>query len=80
MNRTDMMRQLQDIFRDLFEDDAIEITDATTAADIEDWDSLAHIELVAMVENHFHIRFSLGEINSFANVGEMCDCVLKHLA
>ena len=80
MNRTEIMSQLQETFRELFEDDEIEISDATTAADIEAWDSLAHIELISMVENQFRIHFSLGEINSFANVGEMCDCILKHLA
>lgn len=80
MERTDVMNHLQSIFRELFEDDGIEISDRTTASDIEDWDSLAHIELIAMVEAAFSIHFTLGEINSFANVGEMCDCVLKHLA
>lgn len=79
MTHEKLMNELQDIFRDLFEDEDIVLEDSTTATDIEDWDSLMHMELIATVEAHFHIRFSLGEINNFANVGELCDCILKHL-
>lgn len=79
MTCTEIMEQLQGIFREQFDDEDIQVEDSTTADDIEDWDSLAHMELIATVEEHFRIRFSLGEINSFANVGEMCDCIVKHL-
>ena len=79
MTHAELMNELQDIFRELFEDENIVIEDSTMAADIEDWDSLTHLELIATVEARFHIRFTLGEINSFGNVGEMCDCILKHL-
>lgn len=79
MNRQEIMEKLNGIFCELFEDDDIRITDETTAKDIEDWDSLAHLQLIAMVEGAFSIRFSLGEINGFANVGELCDAVQKRL-
>lgn len=79
MTHEEVMHTLQDIFRELFDDEDIIIKDTTTAADIDDWDSLMHMELIATVEAHFHIRFTIGEINSFANVGEMCDCILRHV-
>ena len=79
MNRQEIMEQLKGSFCELFDDDGIQITDEMTAKDIEDWDSLAHLQLIAMVESAFSIRFSLGEINSFANVGELCDAVLRRL-
>lgn len=80
MTRNELMAGLQEIFREQFDDETIVLKDETTAADIEDWDSLAHMELIARVEAQYSIQFSLGEINSFANVGEMRDCILKHLS
>ena len=79
MSREEIMRKVNDIFRELFEDDNLAIYDATTANDIEEWDSLTHLELITMVEQTFDIQFTLGEINGFANVGAMCDCILKHI-
>lgn len=79
MSREEIMRKVNDIFRELFEDDDLAVYDATTANDIEEWDSLTHLELITMVEQTFDIQFTLGEINGFANVGAMCDCILKHI-
>lgn len=80
MTHEALMDRLQIIFRDQFDDDSIVIADATCAADIEDWDSLAHMELIDTVEKTFGVHFTLGEINSFQNVGDMCACILKKLA
>lgn len=80
MTRQQIMEKLEDIFREQFDDDEIVLKDETTASDIEDWDSLAHMELISTIEGEFAMRFSMGEINSFANVGQMADCIQKHLA
>lgn len=80
MNKEQIMDRLNGVFRELFDDEDIVVVDETTANDIEDWDSLAHLELITMVETEFQIRFTLGEINSFANVGEMCSCIERHLS
>ena len=80
MTHAQVLEQLQGIFQEQFDDEDIVVTDETSAKDIEDWDSLAHMELIATVEGHFNIRFSLGEVNSFANVGEMCNAIVKHKA
>lgn len=79
MTKNELMEKLTAIFRDQFDDDTLEISDATTANDIEDWDSLAHLQLISAIEETLDIHFTLGEINSFANVGEMAECILKHL-
>lgn len=61
--------KLQEIFRDIFDDDTLVIENSTTAADIEDWDSLAHIQLIAAIEKAFHVKFTLKEVVSAENVG-----------
>lgn len=78
MNREQVMEKINGVFHEVFEDDSLVVTDQTTASDIEDWDSLAHLQLIAQIEQTFGIKFSLGEITGFANVGEMCDSVIKH--
>lgn len=80
MTHAEIMEKIQQIFRNVFDDDLLAVTDETTARDIEDWDSLTHLELIATAEETFQVHFSLGEINNFENVGAMCDCVLKHLS
>ncbi len=79
MTHEQVMERLTKIFQELFDDESIVLTDETTAADIEDWDSLAHMELISETEAVFEIHFTLGEITNFANVGEMCNCIMKHL-
>ncbi len=79
MEREQVYQELNEIFRDVFDDDTIEVTEATTSDDIEDWDSLEHINLVVAVENTFHIKFKMGEVNSMKNVGEMVEIILQRI-
>lgn len=62
--------KLEAIFRDIFDDESIILTDETNSSDIPDWDSLAHIQLIAAIEDKFGIKFTLGEAVSAENVGE----------
>lgn len=55
----------------------IVVTDETTSADIEDWDSLTHITLIAEVESAFSIKFSMKAVLDMKNVGEMADLIEK---
>ena len=67
--------RLNKVFRDVFDDDSINVTPKTTAKDIEDWDSLEHITLISAVEREFKMKFKMGEISSMKNVGEMASIV-----
>ena len=67
--------RLNKVFRDVFDDDSITVNPKTTANDIEDWDSLEHITLIAAVEKEFKMKFKMGEIASMKNVGEMANTV-----
>ena len=79
MTREEVYERLNEVFRDVFDDEDITVNDATTADDIEDWDSLEHINLVVAVEKEFRIKFNMGEVNSFKNVGEMVDIILARV-
>lgn len=71
--------QLNQVFREVFDDDSIEISDEMTAADVEEWDSLNHINLIVAVERTFGIRFSTKEVNGLANVGEFIALISSKL-
>lgn len=79
MSREEILNQVQDILRDEFEDDELVVTEATTAHDVKDWDSLAHLSLIHEIEGQFKIKFTMGEIQGFQNVGEMIDSIEKYL-
>jgi len=75
MNREIIHDKLQLIFQDIFDDSAIYLQDSTTAADIEDWDSLMQINLIVAIEEEFQIKFKLSEVEKLRNVGEMIDAI-----
>lgn len=77
MNKEQVMERLTEIFRDVFDDESIEISDSTTADDIEAWDSLEHITLISAVEKAFKMRFSMREVSGMKNVGEMAEILLE---
>ena len=79
MTHEEIMEKVQMIFRDVFDDDELIITDSTNSADIEDWDSLEHIALVVSMEKEFDLKFDLKEVNKLANVGEMVDLIASKL-
>ena len=74
------MEILNDIFKQVFDDDSIVITRDSTANDIEEWDSLTHMNLVVAVEAKFKIRFALGELQTLRNVGDMHDLIEKKIS
>ena len=73
MNKEEIFTRLNYIFRDIFDDNTISVNENTTAADIEDWDSLTHISLIAAIEDDFGIRFDMKDVLKMKNVGEMAD-------
>ena len=77
MNTTEIINECNKIFIDQLDSSDIILKPETTAADIEEWDSLSHIQLIVAIEKHFKIRFTTAEIQSFKNIGEMCDVIEK---
>lgn len=70
---------LNEVFRDVFKDESIEICASTTAEDIEKWDSLEHINLVIAIEKKLNIEFTREEVNTMerGNVGKMAEIILE---
>ena len=79
MSREEIYEQLNEVFRDVFDDDTIEVNDQTTSRDIEDWDSLEHINLVAAIETQFGMKFTMGQVVTMKNVGEMVDIISSQI-
>lgn len=79
MDREEILAKVNEIFWDVFDDEGIEISEETTADDIEDWDSLTHITLIAEIENEFGFKFSMKDVVGMKNVGEMLDIIEKEI-
>ena len=77
MERKKILKRVNEIFCEVFDDGTIVIYDETTASDIPDWDSLMQIELVAEHESHFGLRFGMKEVLNMKNVGEMIDIIAE---
>ena len=73
MDRNEIFERLNSVFRDVFDDGSITVTETTTAADIDGWDSLTHITLISAVEDEFDISFQMKEVVKMKNVGDMVD-------
>jgi acyl carrier protein len=71
--------KLQLIFRDLFEDDSIELNDSMTSNDLEDWDSLMHINLIIYIEEEFKIKLTTSESFNTQSVGELINLIVKKI-
>ena len=69
--------QLTTIFRDTFSNDSLEIKDEMTAADIPEWDSLSHLNLVLAVESEFNIHLTTREIRDMQSVGDLVELIKK---
>ena len=79
MERKEIFSKLNEIFIDVLDLDEVELTDVTSANDIEEWDSLSHIQLIVAIEKTFGIKFTSLEIMKWKNVGEMVDSMEEKL-
>lgn len=77
MTEQEVLDQLTPLFRDIFQDDKIILEAKTTAADIERWDSLSHIDMIMMVEEKFRIRVSTREVTRMRNVGDLVQVIQR---
>ena len=71
LSKDEIIERLDDVFRDVFDDNTLEVDENTTADDIEDWDSIEHITLIGAVEDEFKMRFKMVEVSGMKDVGEM---------
>jgi acyl carrier protein len=77
MKKKEIINEIKHIFLDVLDMEDINLSEETTANDIEEWDSLNHIQLVVAIEKYFNIKFTSLEIQSWIKVGDMCDSVIK---
>lgn len=79
MTREEVYERLNAVFADVFDDEELTVSDETTAADVDGWDSLVHITLIDAVEEEFDISFDMKTIVKLKNVGEMVDVILEEV-
>ena len=79
MERTEIFERLNEIFIDVLDLDECKLTDGTSANNIEEWDSLSHIQLIVAIEKAFKIKFTSLEIMKWKNVGEMVDTIEQRI-
>ncbi len=80
MKSSEILLQLQDIFRDVLDNDEIELNNESSQKDIDEWDSLTHIQLVVAIEKKYKIRFASVQIQSWNNVGELIESLIEKLS
>ena len=79
MDLNQIINEVNEIFKDVLDDNNIKLNPGTTANDVEEWNSLSHIELVVAIESRFKVRFTTAEIQNWKNVGQMCESIEKRL-
>ncbi len=79
MTRQEIFDAVQEIFRDVFDEEELIIEDGTNADDIEDWDSYEHISLIIAMEAEFSMKFDIKEVNQLENVGQMIDLIKRKM-
>ncbi|PCJ57059.1 MAG: acyl carrier protein [Planctomycetota bacterium] len=77
--RNEVVKKLEGVFQDVFDDDDLQIQDSTTADDIDEWDSLMHVTLVISIEKSFGLTINASEVAEFENVGGMIDLIVRKL-
>lgn len=80
MNKNQILDEVQEIFRDVLDNEEIFLNENTAADDVEGWDSLAHVQLVSEIQKIFSIKFSAKEMISWDTVGDMCKTIQSKLS
>ena len=79
MTKNEIFIELKEIYKEVLDDDSIELKFETNADDIEAWDSMSNIHLIIAQENKFNIRFDLGQISELKNISELIDLIYDNL-
>ena len=75
MDKKEILKQVQEIFRDQLDDEHLVLESETTAMDVDEWDSLNHLILIVGIEKHFNLKFTSKEIISFTSIGDIVNCI-----
>ncbi len=78
-NFNQILKSVNQIFCDVLDNKKIVLIPQTTANDIEEWDSLAHIQLIVAIEKTLNIKFTTAEIQQWQNIGDMCTLINNKL-
>ena len=76
MNNNELFTRLNNVFRDVFDNESISVNEQTSQDDIDEWDSLAQISLIAAVENEFGIRFDIKNALKMKTAGQIAEAIL----
>jgi len=76
----DITEKLTEVFQEVFDDDTLVLHNEMTADDVDEWDSLSHVNLMIAIEIAFEIEFNQSEIQNFANVGELMESIKTKLS
>jgi acyl carrier protein len=79
MDKIKILKALETIMQDIFDVPTLMLTESSSATDVEEWDSLNHVQMVVAVEKHFKIKFTAQEIQSWKNAGEICETIQKRV-
>ena len=79
MNKQQILEEITDIFKDVLDDDSIVLNFETNSDNVDDWDSLGHIQLIVAIEKKFSIKFTIIEMTTWKHVGDMIDTILKRI-
>ena len=80
MTRADIFSELTPVFRDVFNQPGLILTEDLTANDVDNWDSLSHMVMITEVEQRFNIKFKLRDINKMRNVGDLVTILSERIA
>jgi acyl carrier protein len=80
VEKSEIESRLTPIFRDVFSDDALVVTEGMTAAEVPTWDSLSNINMIIAVEKAFGVKFSIKDVRNLKNVGELLDLIKRKAA
>ena len=79
MTEEQVLNKLKQIFKEVFTNVKIDVTRELSAADVDEWDSLAHINIIIAIEKEFKISFLLEELDNQKKVGDTIDQILKKI-
>ena len=79
MTRNEILNLIRDILADVIDQDSLVLTEATTANEVEDWDSINHVKLLLGLESELNIQFDTDEVGDAKNVGELIDVIEQKL-